>query len=82
MIDIKLPDDAWTDVEAGTEALLDEWLVATGDTVHEGQIIGNAMVVKTAFELLAPAAGVIDSLDVAAAQNFGRGAVLARLRPL
>jgi biotin carboxyl carrier protein len=39
------------------------------------------MVVKTAIELVAPAAGVIESLDVAATQNFAKGAVLARLRP-
>ena len=30
MIEIKLPDEAWADVEEGTEALLDEWLVAVG----------------------------------------------------
>ena len=81
MIEIKIPDEAWTDVEAGTEALLDEWLVAVGDEVKEGQILGSVMVVKTAIELAAPAAGVIESLDVAATQNFGKGAVLARLRP-
>ena len=81
MIEIKIPDEAWADVEAGTEALLDEWLVAVGDEVAEGQIIGTAMVVKAAFELVAPAAGVIESTDVAATQNFGKGAVLARLRP-
>jgi len=81
MIEIKVPDEAWADVEEGTEALLDEWLVAVGDAVHEGQIIGTAMVVKAAIELVAPVAGVIESLDVAATQNFGKGAVLARLRP-
>ncbi len=81
MIEIKIPDEAWTDVEAGTEALLDEWLVAVGDEVKEGQILGSVMVVKTAIELVAPMAGVIESLDVAATQNFGKGAVLARLRP-
>ena len=81
MIDIRIPDEAWADVEAGTEALLDEWLVTVGDTVQEGQIIGTAMVVKAAFELIAPVAGVIESLDVAATQNFGKGVVLARLRP-
>jgi pyruvate/2-oxoglutarate dehydrogenase complex dihydrolipoamide acyltransferase (E2) component len=81
VIEIKIPDEAWADVEEGTEALLDEWLVAVGDSVQEGQVIGTAMVVKAAFELVAPAAGVIESLDVAATQNFGKGAVLARLRP-
>jgi pyruvate/2-oxoglutarate dehydrogenase complex dihydrolipoamide acyltransferase (E2) component len=81
MIEIRIPDEAWADVEAGTEALLDEWFVAAGDEVSEGQILGSVMVVKTAIELLAPAAGVIESLDVAATQNFAKGAILARLRP-
>jgi pyruvate/2-oxoglutarate dehydrogenase complex dihydrolipoamide acyltransferase (E2) component len=81
VIEIRIPDEAWADVEEGTEALLDEWFVAAGDEVAEGQIIGSVMVVKTAIELVAPAAGVIDSLDVAATQNFAKGAVLARLRP-
>jgi pyruvate/2-oxoglutarate dehydrogenase complex dihydrolipoamide acyltransferase (E2) component len=81
VIEIKLPDEAWADVEAGTEALLDEWLVGVGDAVNAGQIIGTAMVVKAAIELVAPAAGVIESLDVAATKNFGKDAVLARLRP-
>jgi pyruvate/2-oxoglutarate dehydrogenase complex dihydrolipoamide acyltransferase (E2) component len=81
VIEIKLPDEAWADVEEGTEALLDEWLVAVGDAVHEGQIIGTAMVVKAAIELVTPVSGVIESLEVAAAQNFGKDAVLARLRP-
>jgi biotin carboxyl carrier protein len=81
VIEIRIPDEAWADVEAGTEGLLDEWFVAAGDEVEEGQILGSAMVVKTAIELVAPAAGVVESLDVAATQNFDKGAVLARLRP-
>jgi len=47
MIEISIPDEAWADVEAGTEALLDEWFVAAGDEVEAGQIIGSVMVVKT-----------------------------------
>lgn len=80
MVDIVLPDEAWTDVEEGTEALLDEWLVAAGDRVEAGQIIGHVVLVKATHELLAPAAGVIGSLEVSAQANFPRGAVLARLR--
>jgi pyruvate/2-oxoglutarate dehydrogenase complex dihydrolipoamide acyltransferase (E2) component len=80
MIDILLPDEAWTDVEKGTEALLDEWLVAAGDRVASGQIIGHVALVKATYELLAPASGVVESLEVAAQANFPRGAVLARLR--
>jgi len=80
MVDIALPDEAWADVEEGTEALLDEWLVATGDRVEAGQIIGHVVLVKATHELLAPTAGIVESLDVAAQANFPRGTVLARLR--
>jgi len=79
MVDITLPDEAWEGVEAGTEALLDEWLVAVGDRVEAGQVIGHAAIVKASCELVAPAAGVVASLDVAAEQNFPRGAVLGRI---
>jgi len=35
--------------------------------------------VKATHELTAPAAGVIESIEVAATQNFARGQVLARI---
>ena len=79
-MEIIFPDEPWADVEEGTEALLDEWLVAVGDRVEQGQIIANVVLVKATHELTAPAAGVIESIDVAATQNFPRGAVLARIR--
>jgi pyruvate/2-oxoglutarate dehydrogenase complex dihydrolipoamide acyltransferase (E2) component len=80
MVDITLPDEAWDGTEAGAEALLDAWLVAEGDRVEAGQVIGHVAIVKAIVDLVAPAAGVIESLEVAADQNFPRGRVLARLR--
>lgn len=79
MTNIMLPDEAWAEVEEGTEALLDEWLVAAGDRVEADQIIAHVVLVKATHEITAPAAGVIESLEVAATQNFPRGTVLARL---
>ena len=79
MTDITLADEAWAEVEEGTEALLDEWLVAAGERVEAGQIIAHVVLVKATHEITAPAAGVIESLAVAATQNFPRGTVLARL---
>jgi pyruvate/2-oxoglutarate dehydrogenase complex dihydrolipoamide acyltransferase (E2) component len=79
MVDVRFPDEPWADVEEGTEALLDEWLVAVGDRVEQGQIIANVVLVKATHELTAPAAGVIESIEVAATQNFARGQVLARI---
>jgi pyruvate/2-oxoglutarate dehydrogenase complex dihydrolipoamide acyltransferase (E2) component len=81
MIAIALQDEAWTDVEEGTEALLDEWLVKPGDTAAAGQVVANVMVVKTAFEVVAPAAGTIAKLLVEAQGNFARGQPLAELQP-
>ncbi|MCM2310684.1 MAG: lipoyl domain-containing protein [Steroidobacteraceae bacterium] len=80
MMEITLPDEAWEGTEAGAEALLDAWLVARGDRVEAGQVIGHVAIVKAIVDLVAPAAGVVESLEVAAEENFPRGRVLARLR--
>jgi pyruvate/2-oxoglutarate dehydrogenase complex dihydrolipoamide acyltransferase (E2) component len=80
MMEITLPDDAWEGTEAGAEALLDAWLVAKGDRVEAGQVIGQVAIVKAIVDLVAPVAGIVESLEVAAEENFPRGRVLARLR--
>jgi 2-oxoglutarate dehydrogenase E2 component (dihydrolipoamide succinyltransferase) len=80
MLSVTLPDEAWEGTEAGTEALLDSWLVAEGDRVEAGQVIGHVALVKAIIDLTAPAAGVIESLDVLSEENFPRGRVLARIR--
>lgn len=79
MTDIVLDDAVWADVEEGTEALLQEWQVAAGDSVEAGQVLCVAELVKTTHEVAAPSAGKIVSLAVAAEDTFGRGAVLAVL---
>jgi len=77
---ITVPDEAWIDVEEGTQGLLDEWLVAPGDRVGKGQVVARVVLVKATHEIEAPADGTIESLDVPAEQNFGRGQALATLR--
>jgi pyruvate/2-oxoglutarate dehydrogenase complex dihydrolipoamide acyltransferase (E2) component len=79
MTDVILSDDAWVDVEPGTEALVEEWLVAEGAKVSAGQPIASVVVVKTNHELLAPADGVISKILVAAEETFPKGAVLAQM---
>lgn len=79
MTAIHLQDDAWEDIDEGTEALLDEWHVSEGDSVEAGQLVASVMVVKTSFEVLAPAAGTVGKLLVAAQDNFSRGQALAEL---
>ena len=79
MIHIQLQDEAWEDLEADTEALLDEWHVQAGDVVEAGQLLASVMVIKTSFDVLAPVAGTIGKLLVAAQDNFTRGQALAEL---
>lgn len=80
MIDIVLADEAWKDVDAGTEALVDAWLVQEGESVVKGQALANVVLVKTNHEIAAPADGVLEKILVPAEESFPRGAVLGILR--
>jgi len=79
MTDVHLQEEAWADVEEGTEALLDEWLVATGVAVTTGQVVANVIVAKTTYEVVAPVAGCLGH-SVAAQDNFARGAAIATVQ--
>jgi pyruvate/2-oxoglutarate dehydrogenase complex dihydrolipoamide acyltransferase (E2) component len=81
MTDVVLDPAAWQDVDAGTEALLDKWLVAPGTRVHAGQPLATVVLVKSTLEVAAPADGTLAAIHVEAGQTFGRGQVLARLEP-
>jgi len=68
---IVLPAEAWAGVDAGTEALVDKWHVAAGERVDAGQLLATVVLVKTSYEVLAPAAGVIEQILVEAESTFG-----------
>ncbi len=70
----------WEGIDPATEALLDAWLVAPGDAVEAGQVLGRAVLVKSTLDITAPAAGRVDRLLVAAGASFARGATLALLQ--
>lgn len=67
------------DVEPGTEALVEDWLVKEGESVSAGQPVASVVVVKTSHEVLAPAGGVIGKILVAAEETFKPGQALATL---
>lgn len=77
---IHLPDSAWDDVEPGTEALLEQWLVKPGDTVSAGQPVAMVVMVKTGIEVCAPCAGVLDRVLIDADGTVARGQALGLLR--
>lgn len=80
MIEINLPTEAWQDVEPGTEALLEEWMVTPGDTVKAGQTVAIVVMVKTSTEVAAPANGVIEEILIAKDDTVAQGKPLARMR--
>ena len=81
MLAIRLADEMWKDVEPGTEALLDQWLVKENDAVSAGQPVANVVLVKTSIEVSAPEGGRIARILVAAGETFGPGRDLALLEP-
>jgi pyruvate/2-oxoglutarate dehydrogenase complex dihydrolipoamide acyltransferase (E2) component len=81
MTDIVLDPALWESMEAGAEAFVGEWLVAEGDYVHAGQLVGRANLVHTVVEVPALHAGTLEEICVGRGEKFSRGAVLARLIP-
>ncbi len=79
MTDIVLSGEAWQGVEAGTEALLDEWLVAEGDQIEVGQVVARVVLVKANHEVEALASGKIESINIAEEDYFAEGVVLAKI---
>ena len=80
MIEVSLDDAAWQDVEAGVEALVDQWLVAEGDAVRAGQPLAKVVLVKATLDIVAPAAGRVERIVVPAGETFARGKPIARLK--
>ncbi|SFV14225.1 lipoyl domain-containing protein [Pseudoduganella namucuonensis] len=80
MSEIHLPQDAWQDVEPGTEALLEQWLVKPGDSVKAGQSVAVVVMVKTSIDVLAPEDGVLDQVLIEADATVAQGKPLATLR--
>ena len=79
MIEITPPEDVFEDVDEGVEGLLEAWLVEENDRVAAEEPVADAVVIKTSFQVLAPAAGTIAEIVVPKGDTFAAGAVLARL---
>jgi len=80
MIEITLAAAAWKDIDPGTEALVDKWLVVEGDAVRAGQPIANVVLVKANQEIVAPAAGRIEKILVKSEETFAQGNPIALLK--
>lgn len=80
MIEITLAADAWKDIDPGTEALVDKWLVGEGDAVRAGQTIADVVIVKTNQEIVAPVDGRIEKILVKSGETFAQGKPIALLK--
>ena len=79
MIEITLPDEAWEGVEEEAEALLEQWLVTEGAQIQAGQPVAIVVVLKTSYEVTAPADGTLAKILVAEEDTFARGRVLGQV---
>ncbi|MDE1950249.1 MAG: lipoyl domain-containing protein [Burkholderiales bacterium] len=81
MIDLVLADEAWADVDPGTEALLDRWHVAVGAALRAGDAVATVVLVKSSIEITAPASGTLARILVEKDATFKRGQALGQLAP-
>jgi biotin carboxyl carrier protein len=80
MIEVGLTAEAWKDVQPGTEALVDKWLVHEGDPVKAGQTLAVVVLVKSSFDIVAPTDAVVERILVPQESTFKPGQPLVRLR--
>jgi pyruvate/2-oxoglutarate dehydrogenase complex dihydrolipoamide acyltransferase (E2) component len=64
------------------EATIEEWLVAVGDAVEEGQDIAVISTDKVESSLPSPAAGTVARILVEAGESVTPGTLLAVIRAL
>ena len=78
MIELIITQDEWP-TEQQADGMVVEWTVATGDTVKQGQVILEIVVVKTTMEVPAPSTGVLREICVTKGKLFKPGTVLAQI---
>jgi len=77
MIELIITQDEWP-TEQQADGMVVEWTVAAGDTVKQGQVILEIVIVKTTMEVPAPSTGVLREICVTKGKLFKPGTVLAR----
>ena len=78
MIELFISQDEWP-TEQQADGMVVEWTVAAGDTVKQGQVILEIVIVKTTMEVPAPVNGVLREICVTKGKLFKPGIVLARI---
>ncbi|MBS1254925.1 MAG: Dihydrolipoyllysine-residue acetyltransferase component of pyruvate dehydrogenase complex [Deltaproteobacteria bacterium] len=78
MIELSITQDEWP-TEQQADGMVVQWKASEGDTVEQGQVIVEIVIVKTTMEVPSPANGVIREICVTKDKLFKPGTVLARI---
>ena len=78
-MDVVLDPELFEAIEAGDTARMERWLVAEGDRVDTGELIGQARAARELVGILAPHGGILEQILVAAGERFVPGHALARI---
>lgn len=76
MTDVIVPIGCWSD---GSEGAITAWLAPAGALVRKGDLIAEIMNAKTAFEIEAPASGIL-SIDVEVDEPILVGQVIGQIQ--
>ena len=78
MIELVISQDEWP-TEQQADGMVVDWTATVGETVEQGQVILEIVIVKTTMEVPAPATGVLREIFVSKGKLFKPGTVLARI---
>ena len=78
MIELVISQDEWP-TEQQADGMVVDWTATVGETVEQGQVILEIVIVKTTVEVPAPANGVLREICVTKGKLFKPGTVLARI---
>ena len=78
MIELVISRDEWP-TEQQADGMVVDWTATVGETVEQGQVIVEIVIVKTTMEVPAPATGVLREICVSKGKLFKPGTVLARI---
>ena len=78
MIELTITQNQWP-TEQQADGMVLDWKVSEGDTVEEGQVIVEIVIVKTSMEIPCPVNGKILEICISKDKLFKPGTVLARI---
>ena len=78
MIELVINQDEWP-TEQQADGMVVDWTATVGETVEQGQVILEIVIVKTTMEVPSPANCVLLEICVTKGKLFKPGTVLARI---